>query len=472
MRARGSKGVLAAVVAAASLIGASTSSAQTSSTWSGTWSTDFGAMTLTQSANSVEGTYTHDQGHLTGTVSGNVLSGRWDEVPHAGPSDAGPFQFTMSADGKSFSGTWGYDADTTPTPRPWSGTCTGGACLSTSCSFTPSAPTARASQATTACKTDADKKHWTDLSIEHNERAAEVCMGAAAFAGWALVPGWQAHAGGAAVFASFLCAVEWKLSAMYARWANDPPDPNFTTVALPDTINVPRIKPSKGISKNAAGALNALLRNLADQASYTEALTHAFERSQGAAEASDTVSEDAQRMAASRYATALAGLVPAREGLANRAGAALRASGLGRVAIGRGAVRDVKKRLRKQDFPSTMERMLDRAELSPQDLAALNTTLRKRSPGALSGTSIAALLTGSDLAARDSAAGAAFDGLAGGGRSLDVDLMEVDIRAGSHPVAVPRKPRDCGAFLVSARATRCASRAASSTASRTAAAPR
>ena len=83
------------------------SPAQTSNPWSGTWETTYGPMTLTQTGRSVEGTYVHDDGHLTGTVEGNVLSARWDEAPtRAGPSDAGPLQFTLAPDGQSFAGTW------------------------------------------------------------------------------------------------------------------------------------------------------------------------------------------------------------------------------------------------------------------------------------------------------------------------------------------------------------------------------
>lgn len=79
-------------------------------TWSGTWSSDWGNLVLTQKDNTVTGTYTHDSGKIQGTISGNKLIGTWSESPtYAGPDDAGPFTWTLSADGKSFSGTWSYD---------------------------------------------------------------------------------------------------------------------------------------------------------------------------------------------------------------------------------------------------------------------------------------------------------------------------------------------------------------------------
>ena len=80
-------------------------------TWTGEWDSDFGAMSLSQSGTAVTGFYTHDQGKFTGTVKGRKLTGRWSEAPtYSGANyDAGPAILTISADGKSFSGDWGYD---------------------------------------------------------------------------------------------------------------------------------------------------------------------------------------------------------------------------------------------------------------------------------------------------------------------------------------------------------------------------
>jgi hypothetical protein len=129
---RSVRGPFAALSGAGLLVGVAifalplVSPAQTPNPWSGTWDTEFGRMTLTQSGSSVEGTYTYDDGHLTGTVSGNVLNGRWDEAPtRTGPDDAGPLQFTLSSDGRSFTGTWRYDGDDPSVVRLWNGTATG-----------------------------------------------------------------------------------------------------------------------------------------------------------------------------------------------------------------------------------------------------------------------------------------------------------------------------------------------------------
>jgi hypothetical protein len=85
--------------------------------WQGTWDTNWGTMVVTQSGTSVTGTYTHDSGKITGTVSGNKLTGTWSESPsYSAPNDAGDISFTLSADGKSFTGSWRYGSS-----GSWSG---------------------------------------------------------------------------------------------------------------------------------------------------------------------------------------------------------------------------------------------------------------------------------------------------------------------------------------------------------------
>jgi len=80
--------------------------------WTGDWSTNWGDMVLTQTGSKVTGTYTHDQGKITGPISGNTLTGTWSEEPsYSPPNDAGDVEFTMSEDGKSFTGQWRYGSD-------------------------------------------------------------------------------------------------------------------------------------------------------------------------------------------------------------------------------------------------------------------------------------------------------------------------------------------------------------------------
>jgi hypothetical protein len=96
--------------------------------WAGTWSTTWGTMTLRQSGNRVEGTYAYADGRLRGTVSGRVLRGTWDEAPsRVAPDEAGDFEFTLSADGKSWTGRWRFAEPGDPW-KPWVGICSAGVC--------------------------------------------------------------------------------------------------------------------------------------------------------------------------------------------------------------------------------------------------------------------------------------------------------------------------------------------------------
>jgi hypothetical protein len=85
-------------------------------------------MTLRQSGSWVDGTYAFAKGRLRGTVSGRALRGTWDEAPtRAAPGDAGYFEFTLSADGKSWTGRWRFGRAGNAW-KPWRGTCSAGPC--------------------------------------------------------------------------------------------------------------------------------------------------------------------------------------------------------------------------------------------------------------------------------------------------------------------------------------------------------
>lgn len=72
--------------------------------FAGQWVHNFGTMTLTQNGNTVTGTYHNDfdggNGVLAGIVSGNVLTGTYTK------NQTLPIQFTLSNDGKRFTGNW------------------------------------------------------------------------------------------------------------------------------------------------------------------------------------------------------------------------------------------------------------------------------------------------------------------------------------------------------------------------------
>lgn len=90
--------------------------------YTGTWTTNWGTMYITQSGDRLTANYVHDTGRLDGPLSGRTIRGTWAEAPtYAGDHDAGGFVFTFGEDGKSFTGTWGYGADAAGAGA-WSGT--------------------------------------------------------------------------------------------------------------------------------------------------------------------------------------------------------------------------------------------------------------------------------------------------------------------------------------------------------------
>jgi hypothetical protein len=83
--------------------------------WTGSWICgQWGTLTLSQSDDRVTGTYTYKEGKLAGNAALNKLFATWSEAPlYVVPVSAGEAEFTMSADGNSFTGRWryGYSGD-------------------------------------------------------------------------------------------------------------------------------------------------------------------------------------------------------------------------------------------------------------------------------------------------------------------------------------------------------------------------
>ena len=104
----GAQPLLASTVPASSC-GTATSATPT---FTGTWNTNFGPMTLTQTGNQVTGTYAdcpNNGATISGVVAGSVLDGTWTEPCH---NSHGLIHFVLSADGSSFTGLWGVGSAT------------------------------------------------------------------------------------------------------------------------------------------------------------------------------------------------------------------------------------------------------------------------------------------------------------------------------------------------------------------------
>lgn len=90
---------------------------------SGPWDTHWGSnqstVVLHQTGTWVTGTFTSTAsppGALAGRLQGNLLVGRWTD-----PTSSGGFRLVISADGRSFTGTWGATVDSVDSGGEWSG---------------------------------------------------------------------------------------------------------------------------------------------------------------------------------------------------------------------------------------------------------------------------------------------------------------------------------------------------------------
>lgn len=81
--------------------------AATAKSFTGSWDTAWGKVTLVQSGSAVTGDYSGQfKGKLAGDAEGNVATLTWTQTN----GETGKAKFTLSADGESFAGTWGSGA--------------------------------------------------------------------------------------------------------------------------------------------------------------------------------------------------------------------------------------------------------------------------------------------------------------------------------------------------------------------------
>jgi hypothetical protein len=89
-----------------------------SASYTGTWKTPWGPVTMVQKGSTITGSYTGPfTGSLKGTVEGKVAEVTWRQTN----GEHGKARFTISDDGDSFKGTWGSFSSAT-NGGPWNGT--------------------------------------------------------------------------------------------------------------------------------------------------------------------------------------------------------------------------------------------------------------------------------------------------------------------------------------------------------------
>jgi hypothetical protein len=77
----------------------------------GKWDSNWGALEFKVNGVKVEGNYTHDKGIIKATLTADkkTMEGQWLESPsYSPPGDGGKVTFTLSPDGNTITGKWGY----------------------------------------------------------------------------------------------------------------------------------------------------------------------------------------------------------------------------------------------------------------------------------------------------------------------------------------------------------------------------
>ena len=94
--------------------------------WIGTYNTNRGRMTLSQSGKVVTGTYERSNGTIEGRVKDGKLIGTWTEdSSEISPSGHGFFEFTMSSTGGSVMMLWRHDYSSNWTEDKWAARLSG-----------------------------------------------------------------------------------------------------------------------------------------------------------------------------------------------------------------------------------------------------------------------------------------------------------------------------------------------------------
>jgi hypothetical protein len=91
--------------------------------------------------------------------------------------------------------------------------------------------------------------------------------------------------------------------------AHDPPDTNFTAIALPVFPNLQLLAPGLNVTQGEATSLNAWVTDLSQSLAYSQALYTSINRASGAAAATNAYWQTAQLNAVVQYESKLAGLL-------------------------------------------------------------------------------------------------------------------------------------------------------------------
>ena len=165
-------------------------------------------------------------------------------------------------------------------------------------------------------------------------------------------------------FCAGVTTVSCSLAAIFFAASKDPPDPNFTTIAVPVTPPVSPVTVANVGTQAAADAGNALLGNLSSVVGLEGALLTSIERAQGASAAGNAFWQNQQLQAAAGFSTQLSNLYETQAALLQNAGNTLQAAGFPSIPATAAAVAALQADLLQNGLPPLLTDALAQTSLA------------------------------------------------------------------------------------------------------------
>jgi sugar lactone lactonase YvrE len=260
-------------------------------------------------------------------------------------------------------------------------TSSGGTAVGATLTFTTTPPTPPAGSSSAPRYSAAEKQSFLAVAAADGQRAARLTAVAAAMPAPLKTPINQ------------LAAYYFAESQTYLAIADDPPDPNFTTVAPPQAVTVPTITAGGGITQAEADQLNALLAEEGQALGLAQAISTALNRAQGAGDSpSNAAFAQMQLAAVQQFSQQLGSVVSSEPNLLASVQAALQASGVADVSVTPSNIATLQQMASTAGLPAGLIQALNQLQTSAAELQLIQTEFVNQNPTVAAG-SLAATLT-------------------------------------------------------------------------------
>jgi hypothetical protein len=194
------------------------------------------------------------------------------------------------------------------------------------------------------------------------------------------------------VFRLEMIALDYTYALNLLVLANDPPDPNFTQLALPQVQAPPIIAIGDGpLSPNSVNLMNQSLATKSLLKAYIKALTTSVNRYSTAINAGDLASAELQRNAILAYEDALTPLLQNDANVTLQLVTSFQLAGLPDVQLGASDVAVLQNAVATNGLPSQMIQILQQLGLTPNDVVGIQNSFINTPPASLAGGVFSAL---------------------------------------------------------------------------------